>query len=178
VILGLPDFSSRSTSNAEPAWLRAVRYAGFVALAFAAFVALSEWRASAAETEQLQRARADASRAARDAEATRRSIEKNADLLVATSSAESAPEVVWRDLQRTLPAGVAVSSLRIEYSPEGVARVDLGVVARTPDAYDRFLAALGKDEAFADLRPGAETRPGSVRANLSMSHRPKRTGDR
>ena len=78
------------------------------------------------------------------------------------------------DLKPLVPPGVAISSLRVEYVADSAARVDLGVVAASPEAYDRFLRALAKSPAFSGIKPGSENRPGPLRATVSALHRPGR----
>ncbi len=171
--LGLPEFGSRGPADEARGVWRAVRVAGFAALAYALAVAASEGMAGSSADRSMQKATAEVATLAQTAESARRTLLKSSDLLVAASSVESSPEQVMRDLAEILPEGVAVVSYRFEYQPDATARVDLGVVARGPAAYDRFLSALSKSERFSDIRPGSESRPGLVRATVVVLHRPK-----
>jgi len=173
VSLGLPEFGSRGPDDeARGAWL-GVRLAGFVALAYALALAVTEGMAGSSADLSMRKAAAEVASLAQAAESARRALLKSSDLLVAASSVESSPERVVADLAAVLPEGVAVVSYRFEYQPDATARVDLGVVARGPAAYDRFLSALSKSERFSDIRPGSESRPGLVRATVVVVHRPK-----
>lgn len=171
--LGLPEFGSRGNADQARGVWRAVRLAGFVALAYPLVVVAIEGRAAYLASLSIERAKAEAALAAQSAESAKRALFRNSDLLVAASSVESSPERVLGDLKGVLPEGVSVVSLKIEYLPDATARLELGIVARGPDAYDRFLGALSKSPRFSDIKPGSESRPGLVRATVMASHRPK-----
>ena len=98
---------------------------------------------------------------------------KNADLLIAAQSLESSPASILADLEAVLPQGVVIALFKVDYAPEAFAKVDFTVVANTPHAYDRFLNALSKSKAFSDIKPGSESRPGSVRAVVTANHHPR-----
>jgi hypothetical protein len=149
-----------------------VRILGFVALAYALAFAATEWRADYSANLSLEKARAEVARAGRSAEETRRSLHNNPDLLIATASVESSPERVRGDLNQVLPQGVFIAGLKIDYLKDATAHLDFSVVARTADAYDRFLSALSKSPRFQDIKPGSESRPGLVRATVTATHRP------
>lgn len=171
--LGLPEFGSRGPADeARGAWL-GVRVVGFAALAYVLAIAVTEGMAARAADHSMQEATAELATIARSVEGARRTLLKGADLLVAASSVESSPERVIADLAEILPAGVSVVSYKIEYQQDATARVDLGVMARGPEAYDRFLSALSRSPRFSDIRPGSESRPGLVRATVTAIHRPK-----
>ena len=174
--LGLPEFGSRGSAESGRGFWRIVQITGFVALAYAAAIAAIEGQFVYSADQSLERAREEAAQLGRSAEETKRSIHKSSELLVATASVESSPEQVLLDLNQVLPEGVSLTGLKIEYTPEATARLDFSVVARTPDAYDRFLSALSKSPLFRDIKPGAESRPGLVRATVTAMHRPKVTG--
>lgn len=172
--LGLPDFGSRSRLRGSASGILAgLRLLGFVVFAYTVVIAVIEGRLAYQSRHSMEEAEAQARRVADAADAAKRALKGNADLLVATSSVESSPERILEDLKTVLPAGVSVVSLKIEYLPEAAARLDLEVVARGPEAYDRFLSALAKSPRFAEIRPGAESRPGPVRASVEATHRPK-----
>jgi Tfp pilus assembly protein PilN len=170
--LGLPEFGSRGRESRGGVW-RVVRIAGFLVLAYVFVVALIEWRFASASSASLEKARAAVALSGKTAEDTRRTLQKAPDVLIAAASVESSPEQVLKDIQQILPEGVFIVGLRIEYTPDALARLDFTVVARTPNAYDRFLAALGKSKHFDAIRPGSESRPGLVRANVLATHRPE-----
>ena len=169
--LGLPEFGSRSAKD-DTVW-RVLQAAGGLALAYALLIAAIEGRAAWTAERTNERARVEAAQAAASAERARRTLRKEADLLVATASVESSPGRVRKDIEAVLPEGVSLVSLGLDYTPEAVARLDLGVVASGPEAYDRFLIALSKSARFGDIKPGSESRPGLVRATVSATHRPQ-----
>jgi hypothetical protein len=171
--LGLPEFGSRGQADDARGVWSGVRIAGFMALAYALAIAITEGLAANSADRSLQKATAEVSLLAQSAESARRALLKSGDLLVAASSVESSPEHVLADLREILPEGVSVTTYKIEYQPDALARVDLGVVARGPEAYDRFLSALSRSPRFSDIRPGSESRPGLVRATVTALHRPK-----
>lgn len=173
--LGLPEFGSRGQTDEAGGIWRAVRVAGFVALAYALAVASTEWLAANSADRSMRKATVEVAAMTQSAERARRALERSPDLLVAASSVESSPARVIADLREILPEGVSVTSYRIEYQADATARVDLGVVARGPEAYDRFLSALSKSARFSDIRPGSESRPGLVRATVTSIHRPSRS---
>ncbi len=170
--LGLPEFGSRGEDPARGAW-RAVQIAGLVALAYAAAIAVTEGLAASAADQSRQKASAEVAAMAQSAESSRRTLLRNPDLLIAATSVASAPDRVIADMEAILPAGVSVVSYKIDYQQDASAHLDLVVVAGGPEAYDRFLSALSKSKHFSDIRPGAEIRPGLVRATVAAVHRPK-----
>jgi len=175
VSLGLPEFGSRGQGDeARGAW-RAVRIAGFVVAAYALVAAASEGFSAYTEDRSTQKAADEVSAMTQAADSAHRTLAKSPDLLTAASSVASSPERVIADLRELLPGGVSIVSYKIEYLPEAPARVELGVVAQGPQAYDRFLNALSKSRQFGDIRPGSESRPGLVRATVVVLHHPKGT---
>ena len=171
--LGLPEFGSRGqTGRSAPAW-RGFGLLGLVVLAYTLVAGAMEWRSASLSSASLDRARAEVAQAGKSAEDTRRSLLKGADFLTATASVESSPSRVMEDLKGILPQGVSIPVLKIDYTPEALARLDLTVVAQNPEAYDQFLGALSKSPRFAEIKPGAEVRPGLVRATVSVLHRPR-----
>jgi Tfp pilus assembly protein PilN len=173
--LGLPEFGSRGRESRGGAW-RLVRIAGLLALAYVCVIALIEWRFASASSASLEKARAAVALSGKTAEDARRSLQKAPDLLMAAASVESSPEQVLKDIRQVLPEGVSIVGLKIEYTADALAKLDFTVVARTPNAYDRFLAALARSKHFDAIRPGSESRPGLVRANVLATHRPAGAG--
>lgn len=170
--LGLPEFGSRGRTTSGRGIARVVGALGLGVFAYAVIVAAIEWRSAYSERRSLEQARDGVTRVLGPFDQTLRTIQKSPDLLVALASAESSPSRVWDDLSTTLPQDVSIVSLRVDYTPEGSARLDFTVLARSPAAYDRFLSALSASPFFASLKPGAEIRPGLVRATLTAVHRP------
>lgn len=146
---------------------------GLAVFAFSAALAVIEWRSAYSERRALAQANDEMARVLGPHEQTLRTLQKSPDFLVALASAESSPSRVWDDLSAVLPEGVSIVSLKVDYTPEGSARLDFTVLARNPGAYDRFLSALAASPLFASLKPGSESRPGLVRATLSAVHRPR-----
>ena len=171
--LGLPEFGSRGRTAHGRGIARVVGALGLAVFAYSALVAATEWGSAYSERRSLERAREETARSLGPFEKTLRTIQKSPDLLVALAAAESSPSRVWDDLSTALPDGVSIVSLKVDYTPEGSARLDFTVLARSPAAYDRFLSALAASPLFASLKPGSEIRPGLVRATLSAVHRPR-----
>ncbi len=171
--LGLPEFGSRGSADGPGGWWRLARILGFVALACTLALAVTEWRTDRSANLSIEKARAEVARAFRSAQETKRSLENNPDLLIATASVESSPERVRGDLIQVLSPGVFIAGLKIDYLKDATARLDFSVVAATPDAYDRFLSALAQSPRFKDIKPGSESRPGLVRATVTATHRPE-----
>ena len=171
----LPDFGSGSASEGAVGLWRAVRLTGFAVLAYALGIALVEGRAAWVSGRSLNQARDEVARTGRAADDARKSLQKNADLLTLAASVESSPARVRADLAALLPPGVEVPSLAIDYAADGGARLDLVVLARSAETYDRFLTALSRSPRFAQIKPGSEVRPGFVRATVTALHRPEGT---
>jgi hypothetical protein len=176
VSLGLPEFGSRGQADQARGLWRGLQIAGYVALAYAIVIAATERIDAYSADRSLEKARTEVATLAQSAETGKRMLVKSADLLVAASSVESSPARVIADLREILPEGVSITTYKIDYLPDASARVDLGVIARGPEAYDRFLSALSKSEHFRDIRPGSESRPGLVRATVTAIHRPGTAG--
>jgi hypothetical protein len=174
--LGLPEFGSRGRGDEARGIWRGVQVVGLMVLAYVLAVAATEGWAAYSEDRSMQKAAAEVSALAQSADAARRALLKSPELLTAASSVESSPERVIADLKEVLPGGVSLVSYKIDYQPEIPARVELGVVAQGPAAYDRFLSALSKSKRFGDLRPGSESRPGLVKAVVVVFHYPRGTG--
>jgi Tfp pilus assembly protein PilN len=171
--LGLPEFGSRRSHDPFDWFWRVVGLTGLATLLYVVVVGAIEWRSASSSDAALGRARADVAQAGRAAEGARRRFEKSPDTLIATASIESSPARVLKDLEQVLPPGVSIPVVRVEYLPEAATRLDITVVARTTEAYDRFLSALSKSPRFGEIKPGAEIRPGLVRATLTAVHRPE-----
>lgn len=171
--LGLPEFGSRGRNATIPGLWRGLQIAGLLVLAYVVVIGVNEWISARKETASLESTRAETAQIMRAADDDRRFFQKNSDLLVAAGSVESSPEIVWQDIQSLTPPAVSIVGLKMDYLPEAPAKVDLSVVAANPEAYDRFLNALARSPLFSDIKPGSENRPGSVRATVTASHRPK-----
>lgn len=169
--LGLPRFGAHPRRVAHPA-LGVVRTLGFVALAYALVIAAVEGRAALLAGRALEKSRSEVAQMKEGAEQIKAGMRKNPDTLIATASIESSPAKVWNDINSILPGGVSLVGLKVEYVDDASARVDFIVVAITPAAYDRFLANLSASPLFRGIKPGAESRPGLVRATVSAIHRP------
>ena len=170
--LGIPDFRpSAGASGDEPATARVLRLSGTLAFVLSLlFSAYGFYRGLVADRSFAQ-SRAEVTQRNEVAQAERRGILRNGDLLSAIASVESSPARVRSDLERVLPGGVSLTLLKVDYGTDGQARVEASVVARSPEAYDRFLAALSRSASFAEIRPGTESRPGLIRATVLATHR-------
>ena len=153
-----------------------MKIGGFVALGYVGLVAAREWGGAYSADLSSEKARVAVSEAAKAAGQARLRLQKNSELLIATASVESSPARVLKDLTEVLPKGVSLAGLRMDYTAEATARLDFTVVARNPDAYDRFLAALSQSPLFHEIKPGSESRPGFVRATVTVTHRPRGAG--
>lgn len=172
--LGLPEFGAPAPSpGGGPVW-RILRAVGLVALVYAFSVCAFSWNAGRVAGQALDRARVEAGLARSSVDEARKRLAKNPDALVALASMESSPARIQEDLVHLVPAGVSIASLHVEYTTDGLARVGLGIVAGSPEAYDRFLRALSKSQTFSEIKPGSENRPGPLRATVSALHRPRR----
>jgi len=170
--LGLPDFGSRGLAAHDPGFWRVVRGVGFLVFAYALVTTALEWRLASEADLAMQRARAGEAEARRSADQLRRTLQANADLLIAAASIESSPAKILSDLDELLPGGVSLTGFKVDYLPDATAKADFTVVARTPASYDRFLRALSSSPRFADIRPGSESRPGALKATVTALHRP------
>lgn len=169
----LPDFGAPAQGEALSPPLRALRMAGYAVLAYALVRGAIEGRESWVQGEALNRSRAEGERLAQEVEDTRRALLKNPDVVAASASVRSSPARVRADIAQLQPEGVSVGALKIEYTGEG-ARVEMEVFARSSPAYDAFLDRLAHTPSFSDVRPGAEIRPGFVRATVSALHQAER----
>ncbi len=170
--LGLPEFGAAGVSGGGgPVW-GFIRSLGLAALVYSLASCALSWNAGRLAREALDRARGEATLARSTADEARKRLSKNADWSIALASVESSPQHILADLNPLLPAGVSIASLRVEYTSETTARVDLGVISVSPEAYDRFLRALAHSRTFTDIKPGSENRPGPLRATVSAVHRP------
>jgi hypothetical protein len=93
------------------------------------------------------------------------------DLLAAqiVFTAQAPPAVVLAELEKLVPPDVKLTGLTLSYSRQ--LDVDMQISARRPEAYDEFLARLGRQPAFHDISPGAETREGAVQATVKARFR-------
>ena len=173
--LGLPEFGSHRRALSGDSFWRAVRTLGLIALVCLMAIAGIEGRSAYLANDSLARARAEVEQARRETAEADRLLQKNPDLLVATASIEAAPVRVQEDLDNLRPKGVSIVALRIDYMFDGTSRVELTIVSGTADAYDRFLSALSQSRRFTDIKPGAESRPGLVRATVVATYLPSGT---
>lgn len=169
--LGLPEFGSRDVVDQGASLWRGVRLVGLAVLAYVLWMGAIEWQAAARSRASLDKAKAETARMRKSVEEGRRALLKSTEMLVATASVESPPDRVLNDLNRLLPRGVFLPDVKIDYTEEGTVRISLTVVAPTSEAYDQFLQGLSESSSFAEIMPGAETRPGVVRATLTALHR-------
>ncbi len=79
------------------------------------------------------------------------------------------PARVLADLEQALPAAVRLDGVTLAYGES--LDVEIRVLARTPEAYDRFIERLGAGGRFVDLTFGAETRTADMKATVKARYR-------
>ena len=136
--LGLPEFGSRGAPVRAGLW-EVLRFAGLLALAYAVAMAAIEWRSESLAASSLQHARAQLALTRRQAEEVKGVFRRTPMSWSRPAASSPLRPGCFRDLQQVLPEGVFLVAVRIDYQPDTPARLDFSVVARTPEAYDRFL---------------------------------------
>jgi hypothetical protein len=165
-----PDFSTR----AEHPRLRPLDWLWLtVGLVLCTAALAGAWRASST----LARAQASltAVRAAttadegtlRDARARRRTeSEKLADRAALTFALP--PARVLADIEQALTSDTRLNGATLAYGDD--LQVEMRIVARTPEAYDRFVERLQSGGRFLDLDFGAELRSGEMNATIKARY--------
>lgn len=77
------------------------------------------------------------------------------------------PAAILDHVASRLPADVRLTDFDVRYLD--AARVRLTVEARTPEAWDRFLAALAASPRLREVRPSAERREHGLRAGVTAT---------
>lgn len=77
------------------------------------------------------------------------------------------PATILDHVASRLPADVRLTSFEVRYLD--AAQVRVAVEARTPEAWDRLLAALAASPRLRELRPGPERREAGLRASLTAT---------
>jgi hypothetical protein len=155
-----PDFASAQRRALAPAWQR-------LALAACALLALgSAVQAFAArgEARGAERRRADVRREVEAAGARLAAFEARARAAGGTLlAAEDAPPArIVAELAQALPEDVRFDRLAIDYRRGGA--LEMQVVARDSDAWDRMLRRMEAARHLRELEPGPEVRAGEIRS--------------
>jgi hypothetical protein len=82
----------------------------------------------------------------------------------AAVAGEAPPERIIAVLARSLPDDARLDGLRISY--EETLSLEMDVVARDAQAWDRTLAALQETAQLEDVIPGPERRDGEIRTSV------------
>lgn len=77
------------------------------------------------------------------------------------------PAVILDHVASRLPADVRLTDFEVRYLD--AARIRLAVEARTPEAWDRLLAALAASPRLRELRPSPERREHDLRASITAT---------
>lgn len=160
-----PDFSTRPRPRRPPAReLLAVAFA-LLALGIASHAAWTTVRQSAAARDRLAALRREIGTFQARIRAVGAREAAGGELLNrAAAASESPPERIIAELARALPDDARVERLSIVYGDE--IRLEMRVVTRNPEAWDRTLARLAQVESLEDLSPGPERREGEVRTTI------------
>jgi hypothetical protein len=157
-----PDFATAGRPPRAAAWQR-------LALAACALAALASlWLAldTKAQARAAQRRVAEVERELRTAVARR---EQLAARLRgpggnALSAEDARPARILAELAARLPAAARLDRLAIDYQAGG--RLELQVVARDAETWDRLLRSLEAAPHLQELEPGPETRAAEVRSQV------------
>jgi hypothetical protein len=173
VSLPLPDFAreARERSVLAPLIFRS----GLVVTAGLGIVTAFLMWSNRDIASATSRQRNELDRARTEDDAAKALLRARAADLIATASVESSPRAILGDLIAVLPGGVSLRSLKAQYEADGRALVEMRVRARASADYDEFLDALSRSTAFADIRPGSESRQGPLEASLTAVHRRPQT---
>jgi hypothetical protein len=82
----------------------------------------------------------------------------------AAAAGEAPPERIVAELARALPDDARVERLSIVYGDE--IALEMRMVARDPEAWDRTLERLAQAESLEQVSPGPERREGEVRTTI------------
>ena len=83
-----------------------------------------------------------------------------------------APAAVLSDLAAQLPGDARYSSVAVAY--DTAVRLDLAVIARRPEAYDRVLETLARSAEIEQVLPGGETRSDEVNGRVRAAFKAPR----
>jgi hypothetical protein len=168
--LSLRDFSTHprpSSRLSSGLWLAA----GGLVLLFSASRALQESRDARYAERVAAEARQEVDRTIERTKALKAGRwpgdETVASRVVLT--ADAPPRAVLSAIERVLPASVRLTSVSLAYGR--YLDVEMQVGARNVEAYDEFLAQLGRSPHFEEIAPGAESRAGAVQATVRARFR-------
>jgi Tfp pilus assembly protein PilN len=161
-----PDFSTRA-QRPSVRLLDAMALA--IGAALLAYAGTAAWRATRAKSEAeeavLKLRRESAAAEQRLREITGRSSERDELTFArATLTLSVPPARVLAEIERCLPTGVRLDGVTLKY--KNAVRLEMRVVARSPQRYDRFLERLESSRRFSDLAFGAERRTREMMTNV------------
>jgi hypothetical protein len=144
---------------------------GVAALLVSGVQAFRETRARRHAEAAVADTRAEVDRLEEKARAVREAIWPRDETLASQMllTAQVPPKAVLAALGDVLPAKVRLLGLRLTYGRR--LDVEMEVGARHSQAYDEFLAELGRSPHFAEIVPGAESREGAVQASVRARFR-------
>ena len=161
-----PDFSTR-TQRASVRLLDAVALA--VGAALLAYAGTASWRATRAQgqaeeaVQKLRRESAATERRLRELTGQRTDPEELA-FARAALTLSAPPTRVLAEIEHCLPAGVRLDGVTLAY--KDALRIEMRVVARRPEGYDRFLERLESSRHFSELAFGTERRTREMMTNV------------
>ena len=168
---GSRDFSTRPRRSRPATWELGLL---LVALLILGLVAREAWGARAAlavagaQVEGLRREVERERTAVQALESGGRAGERFA--AQALLGAEAEPAEVVAEVAALLPPAVRLDALGLTYGE--ALELDMQVAARGSEAYDAFLTRLTESARIRDVRPGAESREGEVRASVRALYVP------
>lgn len=171
--MSAPDFSTRPSARRPPAWEMALAAAGIVAAVLCARAIVKTRAEGAAARERLAEIRREMDDLQRRASA----LEKRAGHGVAGQAwltAEAPPPRVLAALGSLLPPDVRLGVLSLSYGRR--LEVEMRVIARSPQAYDRLLERLEASPRLQELTLGAESREGEVETTVRATFVPGTPG--
>jgi hypothetical protein len=160
-----PDFSTSPRPRRPPAReILALALAGS-ALAFAAHTAWVTRQEAAAARDRLAAVRREIGTFQARIRALGAGAAAGGELLTrAAAAGASPPERIVATLARALPGDARVERLSVVYGEE--ISLEMRVVARDPEAWDRTLGRLVEAESLEEVSPGPERREGEVRTTV------------
>lgn len=166
-----PDLSSRGPRRTFPAADLVLLGLSVGALLFVAHEGFWTWRTARDARDQVTAARREVEALGAESR-TLAPPTRTADQVLAAQALRTLhapPPRVLADLASVLPPDVRLDGVAIAYAPR--LQVELQVVARSPQAYDRFVRALTESPLFGDVVPGDESREGELRATVAVAYR-------
>jgi Tfp pilus assembly protein PilN len=155
-----PDFSTQPRAVRVPAWHNLALAGGALLALAAVLAAFRTTEEAAAASQRLAEVRRDTGAAAdrvKALEARARAVEAG---MLAPDDAP--PARIVSHVANSLPGDVRLERLAIDYRHGGV--IELSVVARDAEAWDRLLQQLELAPRLRAVTPGPESRAAEVRS--------------